>query len=72
MSQFIEEMNKDNKEDELVVLQDTVTMDDIVCLILNHLIDEQKQEDSRKRKKYSDVKGEMYFLQEVDRKDSIG
>lgn len=40
MSQFIEEMNKDNKEDELVVLQDTVTMDDIVCLILNHLIDE--------------------------------
>ena len=72
MSQFIEEMNKDNKEDELVVLQDTVTMDDIVCLILNHLIAEQKQEDSRKRKKYSDVKGEMYFLQKMDRKDSIG
>ncbi len=40
MSQFIEEMNKDNKEDELVVLQDTVTMDDIVCLILSHLIAE--------------------------------
>ena len=40
MSQFIEEMNKDNKEDELVVLQDTVTMDDIVCLIMNHPIAE--------------------------------
>ena len=40
MSQFIEEMNKDNKEDELVMLQDTVTMDDIVCLIMNHSIAE--------------------------------